>query len=729
VRSPGKPSLTSPWPIVAMLIVTAIIVLVFVSIVDLTPQVEQNFFFSKKDPQVRADNEIVKIFPESSQIILAAAGNIESPAYVERIRSLSAELSAVPGVTGVESLTNGPKNVDEAFKSALWTRVLIPDNRKSTYLYTTLAPHAPVGPIVRRLKTVQRRFDRPGFRIMISGEPYITELFQGNLSRDLRVFNLTAFCVFGLVLFVIFRSPWILLGTLVACIDSGATALIATQLIHIPIGPLTANLSTMVFVMTMSPIVFLTFNWQSVRGDRSVDGRAAVWEAVKRTVRPSFWSSVCMFLGFISLLLVPSTPMRNLGIAGAIGAAMAFLSAYVVYPWFLEPATVARRARHSAGQLTSTLRSFFSKRHDAIVAGLAVFTVIGACGLPRLNTDPELTSYFKKGGEIRTGLDYVDSSGGSSDLKLVVEDKDGAPLNHKEAYERLWALQRSLEQDRAVGNVMSYPVLLSEARRVPLAFLFSTEKLTKILDEPNHGAVAREVINPDRRKTLFVLRMRETDRRGPRRAVIERLRAVVARAGFKTVLTGGTYDLLDEMSREITSSIISGVLILIGIFVVMGYAFSRSFKVSAAMLVSLFIIPVIIRGYIAWVGMPLDFMTASAANLDLGMGVDAMIYLTLFARREGASGGDPWAPWSKACSELWKPIGTSLLVLCSGFGIFLLSTFPPTQHFGVFVMLGSATAATAALFMFPWLASLSLKRTPHVTRSAPPPINPRVAHG
>jgi len=129
--------------------------------------------------------------------------------------------------------------------------------------------------------------------------------------------------------------------------------------------------------------------------------------------------------------------------------------------------------------------------------------------------------------------------------------------------------------------------------------------------------------------------------------------------------------------------------------------------------VSLFIIPVIIRGYIAWIGMPLDFMTASAANLDLGMGVDAMIYLTLFARRERASSSDPWAPWSKACSELWQPIGTSLLVLCSGFGIFLLSNFPPTQRFGLFVMLGSATAAAAALFMFPWLASLSLKLTPH----------------
>ncbi|HWC19353.1 MAG TPA: hypothetical protein VG498_20240, partial [Terriglobales bacterium] len=92
--------------------------------------------------------------------------------------------------------------------------------------------------------------------------------------------------------------------------------------------------------------------------------------------------------------------------------------------------------------------------------------------------------------------------------------------------------------------------------------------------------------------------------------------------------------------------------------------------------------------------------------LDLGMGVDAMIYLAMFVRREHGS-RDSWAAWSKACSHLWRPIVTSLLVITCGFGIFLLSSFPPTQRFGLFVMFGSATAATAALFMFPWLASSS----------------------
>lgn len=729
--------------ILACLGITALIATVFLRLVDLKPQVDETFFFSKQDPQVRADNQIARIFPESSEVIVAVAGDIRSPAYAERIGRLSDALAAVPGVSAVQSLSRGPKSADDALKSPLWGRLLISRNQRSSYIYLTVSPSSGTRPdgsarpgsparasgetMARRLEAVQHQFDRPGFRVTISGVPYVTELIAQNLARDLRVFTLAAACLFGVMVFLIFRSLWILLGTLAACLDSSAATLIATHLLRIPVGPLTANLSTIVFVMTLSPIVFLTFNWKRIsqeapgneaaqNGQKRRAGpgrqaeRTAVRQAIRRTVEPSLWSSVCMLLGFISLLFVPSTPMRHLGVAGAIGAGLAFVSAYTVYPWFLAPASTRRVSASRRNRLTQRLDGFFSQRHGAAVVGLSVFTLIAAYGLLRLNTDPDLPSYFKAGGDIHTGLATVDRAGGSSPLKLVVEDRERAPLNTKDAYKRLWTLQDSLERDPAVGSVVSLPMVLAEAKRTPFSFILTTERLIKILDEPKHGEVSRRVISPDRVRTLFVLRMRETGRQEERRAIIARLRHTVEKAGFRTVLVGGAYSLLDQMARLVTSSIISGVLLLLGIFVAMGFAFSRSFQVAGAMLASLAIIPVIIRGVIGYLGMPLDFITASAANLDLGMGVDAMIYLCLAARdqgRRGNAGGTSggWAAWSQACSHLWRPIGTSLLVICSGFGIFLLSNFPPTQRFGLFVILGSATAATSALLMFPWLAS------------------------
>ena len=719
-------------PALACLAITAFVALFFVRSVDLKPKVEENFFFSRNDPQVRADNQISRTFREMTEINLTVSGDIASPAYADRIRALSNALSTVPGVTDVVSLSHGPnghgpKDIKEALKSPLWTHVLIGRDRKSTDVIATVKDN--VGPgTINSLQALQRRFDRPGFRVVISGLPYVTELISRDLAIDLRTFSLAAICIFGVVLLVIFRSFWILLGTFLACANSSAATLIITQRIHIPIGPVTANLSTMVFVMTLSPMVFLTFNWKRIREQHTSVGYAAVWSSVKETVAPSFWSAVCMLLGFISLWFVPSTPMKHLGTAGAVGAAVAFTAAYTLYPWFLALASPPKTKLGWTKTFESWLRSFFSARHPLVVGGLAVFAIIGALGLPRLNTDPPLLSYFKKGSELRQGLDMVDRSGGSSPLKLVVEQRDGAPLDTKEAYKQLWDLQDALEKDPAVGKVMSLPVIESEINRHWYSKLLSieaffqgkskAEKEVDILEDPKHGAVARQFLTADRKKALFLLRMRETVRTNPRAEVIHRLEATVHREGFRTLEVGGQYSLLSQMGRLITSSIISGTLVLIGIFTIMGFLFSRSLRVAVAMLLTLAIIPVVVRGYIAYLGMPLDFLTSAAANLDLGMGVDAMIYLTMFAKREHAD-LNSWQAWSKACSHLWRPIGTSLLVICCGFGIFLLSNFPPTQRFGLFVMFGSATAAAAALFMFPWLASLSLRK-PHEMKSRRP---------
>ncbi|HWC18705.1 MAG TPA: MMPL family transporter, partial [Terriglobales bacterium] len=339
-KQKGRPALLTLLPVLVCLSVSALVISVFSRVVDLKPKVSENFFFSKSDRQLRADNEILRLFPESPRIILIAIGNIRSSAYEDRVRALSDELAKVPGVIDVQSLTRGPKNTDDALKSDLWTRLLIAKDQKSTFIYLPLKERSGEETI-RRIEAVQRRFDKPGFKVTISGVPYVTELIARNLARDLRVFSLAAFCIFAVVLLVIFRSLWILVGMFIACADASASTLIITHALHIPIGPLTANLSTMVFVMTLSPMVFLTFNWRQIRGDRETGDRTAVWQAVKKTMASSFWSATCMFLGFISLLFVRSTPMRHLGIAGAIGATMAFASAYTIYPWFLEKAQPA----------------------------------------------------------------------------------------------------------------------------------------------------------------------------------------------------------------------------------------------------------------------------------------------------------------------------------------------------------------------------------------------------
>ena len=109
------------FPVLACFGITAIVALVFLHSVDLKPQVGENFFFSKNDPQVHADNEISRTFPgQMNEIDLTVSGDIASPAYADRIHALSVELAEVPGVTAVLSIDPGPKgHGPKDFKGAL----------------------------------------------------------------------------------------------------------------------------------------------------------------------------------------------------------------------------------------------------------------------------------------------------------------------------------------------------------------------------------------------------------------------------------------------------------------------------------------------------------------------------------------------------------------------------------------------------------------------------------
>jgi predicted RND superfamily exporter protein len=99
------------------------------------------------------------------------------------------------------------------------------------------------------------------------------------------------------------------------------------------------------------------------------------------------------------------------------------------------------------------------------------------------------------------------------------------------------------------------------------------------------------------------------------------------------------------------------------------------------------------------------------------MGVDSMIHLVTRARALAGS-QDP-SPWRTARSQMAAPILAATLIICAGFGIFALSTFPPTQRFGLAVILGTVAAATMALIGLPLAAQRPAPETVEVAPAAP----------
>jgi predicted RND superfamily exporter protein len=650
--------------------------------VDLTPRVDERFFFAPDSAAYHEARRVKQKFDSQELLVVTAhAPSIDSEAYRKRIERLTRKLERLRPVLRVTSLTQGPDDLKDARDGPMWRRLLLVPDASATHVVLTV-DNSDNARLIASVRGVMREAERPDFRLSLAGVPYVVDAISQNLKADFRAFSFAAIALFAVLMTALYRSWAIVLGSLVACAAAALATLLVQQALGGRIGLLTANIVTIAFVLTQSHIVFLTNNWREL-GD--------VRAALRRTFTASAWCMVAALLGFVSLLFVEAQPLRELGYGGTIATVCAILAAYGVYPGFL----VGRDA--PGKRLDPRFRGDDNMVPRAGVAAaiVAVALAVGA-GALLIDSDPSLFAYFEEESEVHRSLAAVDPQGGSSPLNLAVRRSDRKRLDSDESYERMWALQRALQKDPAVGTVLSLPVLMAEAERSPIAKVLPWNWILDALEKPRFERVARGFITEDRRQGLFLLRMQEHAREGRRTEIIERLRGVAAKHGFEVTAVGGTYALQGRLADLVTKSLFEGLAGLLLAVGVIGFAVTRSAAAALAMLACTATVPAVALGAFGLLRIPLDIIATPGVNVAVGVAVDSMIHLGAAWRRSGVAA---------AQREQARGILAFSLVVIAGFAIFAASSFPPTQRFGLAVMLGAATAGAMALWAFPGLLS------------------------
>src|SRR5438445_3596628 len=451
---PTKPPwFGTQWVMLAITILLFVLVALFV---DLKPVVDENFFFSTSDPGVQQSKKVEQRFPSQPQLILAVSSqDISTSRYLGRIQRLTQQIQTVDEVSAVKSLTAGPKGFQDALEGQFWRRLLIAKDRKSSNVIVFLENKDPEKPI-KRIEQIIHELDEKDFQIHIAGPPYVVEMIRRSLAHDFWYFSLTAVVLFGLTMAAMFRSARVFLGMLATCASAVLLTLLLQSLFGRKIGILTVNLGTIVFVVALSHLVYMTFNWQTLADRKHRLGKESpnlADDARRMTFPPSFWSMVCASLGFGSLLIVQAKPLRELGCGAVLGTVVAFICAYVMYPPFLRWA-VPRKSKLIEQEPPHW---FWSRRFGLLSLGVILVSAILGLGLTQVNTDPMLLDYFKPKEALRDGLEYVDRNGGSNPLTLVVSSADGSKLNTDAAYQKMWTLHGALENYDDVGTVISLP--------------------------------------------------------------------------------------------------------------------------------------------------------------------------------------------------------------------------------------------------------------------------------
>ena len=127
------------------------------------------------------------------------------------------------------------------------------------------------------------------------------------------------------------------------------------------------------------------------------------------------------------------------------------------------------------------------------------------------------------------------------------------------------------------------------------------------------------------------------------------------------------------------------------------------------MILSLALVPLCMLGGVGILGVPVDIISAPATNVCIGIAIDSMVHLMFGVRRAQRDGKKGWAAWVAGREEQWRGIVYSDVIIAAGFGIFLLSDFPPTQRFGLVVVLGTIIDILSNLFVLPLLGGARWK--------------------
>jgi predicted RND superfamily exporter protein len=718
----GQVRLLGSWSQWAALALSALLGAALFTFVDLAPQVDDDFFFSSDDPQLQQSLRIEEEFGKNQQVFVSAsADSIQSRGYIDRIYRLTQDLRSVAGVADARSLTHGIKKPEKILDedpaevyedvedSPFWTQLLLAPDRSATFVVLRLGDDEDPGQAVQGIDAVLRDHNSAEFQLSASGVPYVSEHIREELTNDLRTFSIAAFVMFGALVGLLFRSVAILLGTMTAALTASFGTFLCRAAFGMETDILAPNLWTIAFVLTLSHVVYLAAQWE--RQAAEAGPAEAIRRAVALTGPASAWSLAANLLGFATLIFVSAKPLRQFGISGAIAAVLAILCAYFVFLPFLKAAKPRTR---QTSRLEERLNAFFTRRHKLVAIGVVLVALSMAPFAWVTNSDPSLPSYFDDNGAVGSGLRTIDALAGISPLDIVVENSSGAALSNDDSFARLQALHNDLQAHEDVGSVLSLPLLMEETDRRWYSFLFSWNTQLKQLEKDKNGNIGDAFISDDRKRGRYIVRMHELARDRPRAEIIGELEDSVRKHGFEPKRVGGLYILQGELAALVEGSVIRGLGGLLALFFVIVYFASRSLRTAAAMAFCLTLTPFLLFGIVGLTRMPLDIISAPAANVALPLGIDEMIHLAYHVRRRREKGGYSWKSWSSTLEELWRPILAGMLIVVSGFALFLMSSFPPTQRLGILVCAGAAITDLVVLLVLPALVFLA-----HKKRTAP----------
>jgi hypothetical protein len=444
-------------------------------------------------------------------------------------------------------------------------------------------------------------------------------------------------------------------------------------------------------------------------------------------------TSVTTALGMLSLAFVPLPPIRNFGLAAALGVTFAFAFTMVLLPLMLDSWAPVRREASTADstrtpwvqRMLRTLEPVPSRWPVPIVVVFAIVGAIGAYGVSRVQVDSNLVEIIRPGLPIRAAHDLVDRvMGGTQGMEIYLDFGETDALKDPRVLNAMEAMQLLLEEQHP-EFVVRTDSLTDVVKNTFQAINEDREEMYRIPQERPMLAqtlLLFDLANPEDRELLVPddyseARINVRMFNYGSSEYVEFFETVQARAqsvfdslskDYPDLEVGitGSLPLVMRMADYIgRAQIQSFGLVLVVVTVLLLIVFGSPRAGLVAMVPNVY--PVLITfGVMGLSGIPLDADTLIIAPLIIGIAVDDTIHFITHYRAFALETGDTRRAIASTISEVGQAITFTSVILVLGFLILTTSKHQGMAHFGFLIGISFTTALLADLLLLPALLEL-----------------------
>ena len=563
--------------------------------------------------------------------------------------------------------------------------------------------------LARLAEIVEAERERDGTRIHLAGAAVLDRAFFDYTERDMLLFLpilLMAICAIILLLFRRLSAVAVALGVV-------SISLLWTLGLQGWLGwkitVVSSVLAPLLMAIGIADAIHVLSEFYDQYG-RAGSRKEAVLRAMDVVWRPCLFTSLTTAAGFLSLLVSPILPVRQLGMLAALGVLLTLGVTILLVPLALslapapKTAYLEQRERGAIGWLLLRLQGGGLRRARIslwVAGGLTAGAIVG---LFSLDVGTNMLEFFRPDDPVRQTTERVDELiGGTISVEYLIQADGEHGFLTPERLGRLDRFADYLRKQPNVQGVHGLPEILKELdaalRGVPAdqgRMPDSRPKIAQYMLLIEGNPDVQRFIKKRGQVGRFSLRvsMAGSQKLSRRVPIIDAYREQnIETPGF--VLPGtGMVPLMNRMEQHLLQSQMNSFGLAVLVIGALMILLLRSFRLGLLGMVPNLAPVLLTLGVMGFAAIRLDIATVMIASVVLGLVVDDSIHLLARLQRElPAVGGDSALAVDRALATVGRPILITSLVLILGFWTLLFASFQPNIHFGLL----SGAAVLAAL--------------------------------